>query len=174
MTEENQTSPETDCAVLEGPTKYVRQHIVEALPMNRGDYNKSRGWTPPEGEDQTVDGYKVFYPDGYVSWCPKKQFEESARPFVGQTFGMALEWLKRGYRVARCGWNGKGMYLWLLPAASVKAEWCKEPHLKELAEKAGGEVECLGSIRMKTSDGKVLTGWLASQTDMLAEDWFVV
>jgi len=86
-------------------------------------------------------------------------------------FGEAIEAMKNGKRVTRKGWNGKNMYLWLLPAATVKAEWCKEPHLKTLAEENGGEVECLGSIRMKTADNKVLTGWLASQTDMLSEDW---
>lgn len=90
------------------------------------------------------------------------------------TFGQALQELKLGNKVARAGWNGKGMYLWLLPAAQVKAEWCKEPHLKSLAEANGGEIEALGSIRMLTADKKVLTGWLASQTDMLSEDWVVV
>lgn len=93
---------------------------------------------------------------------------------TGLTFGDALELLKAGKRVAREGWNGKGMYLWLLPAASVKAEWCKEPHLKGLAEANGGEIECLGSIRMLTANKEVLTGWLASQTDMLAADWVEV
>lgn len=88
-------------------------------------------------------------------------------------FGEAIEAMKNGKMVTRKGWNGKGMYLWLLPAAMVKAEWCKEPHLKTLAEANGGEVECLGSIRMKTADNKVLTGWLASQTDMLSEDWMI-
>lgn len=87
------------------------------------------------------------------------------------TFGDAIEALKAGKKVARSGWNGKGMYLWLLPAASVPAEWCKEPHLKALAEANGGTLDCLASIRMKTADGKVLTGWLASQTDMMADDW---
>lgn len=86
-------------------------------------------------------------------------------------FGDAIEALKEGKKVTRTGWNGKGMYLWLMPAATVKAEWCREPHLKEIAENNGGEVECLGSIRMKTADNKVLTGWLASQTDILSEDW---
>ena len=37
-----------------------------------------------------------------------------------------------------------------------------------------GEIRFLGSIRMRTATGGVLTGWLASQTDMLAEDWVVV
>lgn len=93
---------------------------------------------------------------------------------MNKTFGEALEALKQGKRIAREGWNGKGMYLWLLPAASVKAEWCREPHLKEVAEANGGEIEALGSIRMMTADRKVLTGWLASQTDMLSEDWTVL
>lgn len=89
-------------------------------------------------------------------------------------FGWAIHAIKQGKRVARAGWNGKGMYLWLLPAAMVKAEWCREEHLKALAEDNGGEIEALGSIRMITADKKVLTGWLASQTDMLSEDWEIV
>ena len=91
-----------------------------------------------------------------------------------KTFGNAIAALKNGKRVSRAGWNGKGMYLWLLPAAKVKAEWCREPHLKAVAEANGGEIEALGSIRMMTADKQVLTGWLASQTDMLAEDWTIL
>lgn len=90
------------------------------------------------------------------------------------TFGEALEALKQGKKVARKGWNGKGMYLWLKPAAIIKAEWCKDPILRDIAEANGGEVEALGTICMKTADGKILTGWLASQTDMLLEDWVIV
>lgn len=93
---------------------------------------------------------------------------------ITPTFGWAIEQLKLGNRVRRAGWNGKGMYLWLLPAAMVKAEWCREPHLKAMAEANGGEIEALGSIRMMTADKKVLTGWLASQTDILSEDWELV
>lgn len=59
-------------------------------------------------------------------------------------------------------------------ATKVKAEWCKEPHLKKLAEANGGEIEALGTIRMLTADKKILTGWLASQTDVLSEDWVIV
>ena len=89
-------------------------------------------------------------------------------------FGKAIVALKEGKKVARKGWNGKGMYLWLMPATSVKAEWCKEPHLKALAEQNGGEIDALGTIRMLTADKKILTGWLASQTDILSEDWEIV
>lgn len=154
--------------------QYIRCHIVKATPMMRGDYNKYRGWEIPANENPADEGYHVVYPDGYESWCPKAQFEDAGRPVDGMTFGMAIEAMKRGKKVARRGWNGKGMYLWLLPAANVKAEWCKEEHLKALAEQNGGEFECLASIRMKTADNKVLTGWLASQTDMLSDDWVII
>lgn len=90
-------------------------------------------------------------------------------------FGWAINALKAGHKVTRKGWNGKGMFLWLMPATNVKADWCKEPVLKKLAEDNGGEIPCLGTIRMYTHDSTgrkaVLTGWLASQSDMLEEDW---
>ena len=88
-------------------------------------------------------------------------------------FGEAIEAMKNGKFATRKGWNGKNMYLWYMPPATVKSEWCKEPHLKAIADDNGGKVECLGSIRMKTADNKVLTGWLASQTDIMAEDWAI-
>lgn len=89
-------------------------------------------------------------------------------------FGTAIQLMKEGCKVTREGWNGKGMFLWQLPAQTVPVDWIKEPILKGIAEANGGSVECLSSIRMKTADGKVLTGWLASQTDMVAEDWMLV
>lgn len=164
--------------------RYIGTKIVKAREMTRGEYNAYRGWTPPHGEDQSVPGYLVEYEDGgeanhpkhagYISWSPKDVFERAYRTTTGLTFGLAVCALKAGRRVSRLGWNGKGMYLWLLPAANVKADWCCEPHLKEMAEANGGSIECLGSIRMMTADKKVLTGWLASQTDVLAEDWQIV
>lgn len=105
---------------------------------------------------------------------PTYQERKSMEQTENLNFGAAIEALKAGRRVSRSGWNGKGMYLWLLPAAKVKAEWCREPHLKAMAEANGGEIEALGSIRMMTADKKVLTGWLASQTDVLAEDWTIL
>ena len=89
-------------------------------------------------------------------------------------FGDAIKALKEGKKVARKEWNGKNMHLWLKPAAIIKAEWCKDPMLKEIVDANGGEAEALGTICMKTADNKILTGWLASQTDMLCEDWEVV
>jgi hypothetical protein len=89
-------------------------------------------------------------------------------------FGKAIEALKKGERVQRQGWNGKNMFLWLKPATVIKSEWCKDEKLKALIDSNGGEMEGLGTICMKTADNKILTGWLASQTDMLSEDWQIV
>ena len=88
-------------------------------------------------------------------------------------FGKAIEALKSGKKVARSEWN-IGMFLWLKPAATVKAEWCKDPMLKGLAEANGGKIEALGTICMFTAQKQILSGWLASQTDVLAEDWVII
>jgi hypothetical protein len=158
--------------------KYIRCHFVEATPMTRGAYNKKRGWTLPKDENPKDKGYLVKYPDGYVSWCPKAQFEAAGRPVDGMTFGMAIEAMKAGKKVARAGWNGKGMFLWLKPATTIKAEWCKDEMLKGLVEANGGEILGLGTICMYTHDSTgrkaILTGWLASQSDMLFDDWQIV
>ena len=55
--------------------KYIRCHLVEATPMTRGAYNKKRGLRILENLNPKDKGYLVKYPDGYVSWCPKAQFE---------------------------------------------------------------------------------------------------
>ena len=90
-------------------------------------------------------------------------------------FGKAIELLKAGRKVTRRGWNGKGMFLWLKPGAEIKAEWCKDPVLKKLAEDNGGTIIGLPTICMFTHDSTgrqaILTGWLASQSDMLLDDW---
>lgn len=90
------------------------------------------------------------------------------------TFGQAIDALKRGWKVARQGWNGKDMWLWLKPETMVKSEWCHDPELKKIADKKGGEIRALGTICMKTADNNILTGWLASQTDVLSNDWVLV
>ena len=89
-------------------------------------------------------------------------------------FGQAIEALKEGKKVSRTGWNGKNMYLWLKPPTIIKSDWCKDPMLKDIVDNNGGEMEALGTICMKTADNKILTGWLASQTDMLSEDWVIL
>lgn len=79
---------------------------------------------------------------------------------MNMTFGDALEKLKAGKRVSRAGWNGKGMWLTLIRAGNASFQGLDMQ-------------DCIG---MKTASpiGEIQPGWLASQADMLAEDWEVV
>ena len=89
-------------------------------------------------------------------------------------FGGAIEALKQGKLVSRKGWNGKNMFLWMKEEIQIESQYCKDPVLKQICEMNGGSVFCLPTICMKTATNEVLTGWLASQTDMLCCDWFIV
>lgn len=95
-------------------------------------------------------------------------------PKKNLNFGQALERLKNGNLVTREGWNGKNMFLWLKQGFEIKTEFCKDPILKQLCENNDGSIIGLPAICMKTADNKVMTGWVPTQTDMMAEDWFVV
>lgn len=88
-------------------------------------------------------------------------------------FGKAIEALKAGNRVARAGWNGKGMFLWLNKGSYAGAS---EPlicgvHASLFDDGNLGTVTRMPNINMRAADGSTVIGWLASQTDMLAEDW---
>ena len=92
--------------------------------------------------------------------------------YYNLTFGEALELLKDGAKIQREGWNGKDMFLFMLEAGRIPKSAITDEALKKIAYKLEGDYfEALGSIRMFTADKKILTGWLASQTDLLAEDW---
>jgi len=84
-------------------------------------------------------------------------------------FSEALVAVKNGRLISRAGWNGKGMFLFLVPGSTFKVS--REPLLGILGE--GTEVRYHAHIDMKTADGQVVP-WLASQTDLLAEDWGVL
>lgn len=90
---------------------YIGVKVVEAEPTSRGEYNEYRGWQIPRDENPEDEGYHIRYPDGYESWCPKKQFNEAYRKCDNMTFGIAIEAMKKGNKVARRGWNGKGMFV---------------------------------------------------------------
>lgn len=81
-------------------------------------------------------------------------------------FGFVIRGLKEGRRFARAGWNGKGMFIFLVPGSVFVVN--REPLLSLLGE--GTEVQYHAHIDMKTAQGYIVP-WLASQPDMLAEDW---
>lgn len=89
-------------------------------------------------------------------------------------FGEAIEALKKGSRVARQGWNGKGMYLALQAGSVITREQARGGVAKCLAESGQETITICPHIDMKAADGTCVVGWLASQTDMLSEDWVIV
>lgn len=89
-------------------------------------------------------------------------------------FGEAIEALKEGKRVARKGWNGKGMFLYLTQGSEVPYAKLKKETQKALITCPDPVVNINAHIDMFAADGSVVIGWLASQTDMLSEDWYLV
>lgn len=85
------------------------------------------------------------------------------------SFSDALEALKLGARVQRAGWNGKGMFLFLIPGSTFEVN---RPPLLGIYP-AGTVVNYCPHIDMKTADDKIVP-WLASQTDILADDWSAI
>ena len=145
--------------------KYVGTKMLEARPMNRGEYNKYRGWLIPANENPNDEGYLVKYQDGYESWSPKDIFEESYKDCMGMSFGIALELAKKGLKIARVGWNGKNQHIELASNISYTSSDGKVVNCDHdaIGNKAIAFVGTSG----------VQMGWLASQADMLAEDWIL-
>ena len=151
------------------------------IAMTRLEYNQFRGWELPADENGADEGFLVEYVDGgkantaeytgYVSWSPKDVFENTYRATKeGLPFSMVLDLVRnQGARAARKGWNGKGMFIFLVPGSTFTVN--REPLLSILGE--GKEVKYHGHIDMKTADGMIVP-WLASQTDILADDWMVI
>lgn len=88
------------------------------------------------------------------------------------SFGDAISALKHGHKVARKGWNGKGMFLTAQAGSIVNGTQMRNKHLKEYY--GDKDVTIMPHIDMKAADDSLVVGWLASQTDMLAHDWCIV
>lgn len=139
--------------------KYIGTKIVEAEP-------DVCIWKDQKtGDIHIEDGYKITYKDGYVSASPKDVFEEAYRPIEAMNFGLAIEAAKMGHRIARHGWNGEGQYVEL-------------GHDFQYDTYNGGIVSYHEDIKGQAlvfvgTRGRQV-GWLASQADMLADDWYIV
>lgn len=104
---------------------------------------------------------------------------------INLDFGQALVALKSGNVVARHGWNGKGMFIYLnkgavdlstsdAPGAPDSITHVNSVRIGLFERWQGNIVTRMPNINMKAADGSTVTGWLASQTDMLADDWEIV
>lgn len=84
-------------------------------------------------------------------------------------FGQAIELLKAGYKVARKGWNGKGMFVYYVPANSYPVQTgAAKSYFGE-----GAMVPYNAYLAIKNVDETVST-WVPSVNDCLSEDWTVI
>lgn len=112
-------------------------------------------------------------------WLVSKQYFESNFEEISSTlkstnmsFGEALTAIKNGFKVARSGWNGKGMWIALGKGVSaLPADKFWNLHSKQHAIENGGYANVDQYIIMKTASGSICMGWLASQADILSNDW---
>lgn len=162
---------------------------VEAL--DEGKKVRLPEWRGYWFKDQDGE-YCALTKDGDIvkSWTQDKGLKERTDWEIanGLDFGWAICALKAGKLVTRAGWNGKGMFLFIRPADELDASFVIDKvksvpqSLKEYligqysfsnTEKENGNntVKFSAYICMKAADGSIVNGWLASQTDMLAEDW---
>ena len=151
--------------------QYIGSKVVNACPAYRCTFPGGMVTYAGVGdiiptECKIEEGYRIRYEDGYLSWSPKAVFEKAYRETPGLSFGLAIEAAKMGKKIARAGWNGKNQYVELAYCISYKnnaAEIVNVNHCN-IGNKAFAFVGTSG----------VQMGWLASQADMLADDWQIV
>lgn len=111
----------------------------------------------------------------------EKVISEKSVQSENLNFGQAIEALKEGKAASRQGWNSKGMFVYLnkgshdFPEEAGKLFDKIESIKISLFENGDkGTITRLPNLNMKSASGSTVTGWLASQTDMLAEDWCIL
>ncbi len=156
--------------------QYIGTKIIQAEPAKR--YWMPGGTKVIAGNSEIVaqeivaeavcydTGYKAWYSDGYVSFSPEEVFEKAYRRTDGMNFGLAIEAAKMGKKIARKGWNGKGQYVEL--ATSISYVNADNGIVNVLHQNIGNK-----ALAFVGTSG-VQLGWLASQADMLADDWYIV
>lgn len=132
--------------------KYLGVKIIpEAEPMDECKFLRE-----VKGQDtsdrETRPGYKVVYPDGYVSWSPKDVFEEAYREINGLTFGLAIEAAKKGYGFRLSKWS---------PEVNIRLQ-------------APDENSKMTAPYLYVTSRFGCAPWNPTQIELLAEDWEVV
>lgn len=146
-------NPDKGCV----PLKYLAKSLELLADADVAYFD--RGWESARGcriENQCAIEYGIDKIEDYTNGSLEQ----------GYNFGTALEILKHGGKVAREGWNGKKQYIQLATGISYSS-----PD----GEIVNCEHDAIGNkaIAFVGTSG-VQMGWLASQADMLAEDWVVV
>ena len=122
---------------------------------------------------ETKEAYDAWHATGIKELCQGNILPKDEQCSVSEdfSFGHAIASLKLGHRVARAGWNGKGMFLYYVPENKYPAS--RNEHGTMVGVFEDDMVPYGAYIAMKTAQNNVVP-WLASQTDVLAEDWQIV
>lgn len=94
-------------------------------------------------------------------------------------FGEALEFVNTGNKIARKGWNGKNMFVFQRPSDTLKCDFIEKvkslpESVKQFLVLQNKDVEFTAYLCLYSADGKIVNGWLPSQTDMQANDWMII
>ena len=161
---------------------FIGTKVINAVPMNRADYNTFRDWDLPDDENGEDFGYLVEYLDGgkpniveysgYVSWSPLEVFDNAYKSLNALTFGDAIHFAKQGAKIARAGWNGSGMYALIMPGYP-EGVLANEATAKVHGVEIGSIIKIQPYWVIVNSQGEVST-WAPSSSDSLAEDWYIL
>lgn len=114
------------------------------------------------GASETMFSFDANYPQ-------KENLGSSPFPLTGLSFGLAIDMVKKGHKIQRAGWNGKRMFVYYVPDGRYPA---RTDPAKSIAD-PDGNVSYGAYLAIKTVSGEVIP-WLASQADMLADDWRII
>lgn len=157
--------------------QYIGTKMIKAEPALRAttvtgekiivsvDYPLDRAWV-------LEVGYRVVYEDGYESWSPEDVFEKAYRETNGMNFGLAIEAAKMGHKITRRGWNGKGMWV-VYRTGYPEGIPCNKNTAEAVGIPEGTLFKVRPYLQMKCVDDSFQM-WLASQSDILADDWEIV
>lgn len=143
---------------------YIGTKIIEAEPC--------AAWKNFGNHKIGDPGYKVRYEDGYESWSPKDVFEKAYRPMDGLPFGLALEAMKKGHKVTRRGWNGKGQWV-VYRTGYPDGIPCNKNTADAVGIPEGSLFKVRPYFQLKCVDD-TFQMWFASVSDMLEEDWVIL
>lgn len=172
-------------------------HFVWAKEMCEFDYITSRISNLTTDQARNLDrkdrpGYMVRFRGVEATvWIPQLVFKtmysevkSNNQSIMEQktnlSFGQALEALKAGKKVCRIGWNDKNMWIALTPGSELPLHEARCGAVKARASELDTStnqiltINILPHIDMKSATGEIVIGWLASQTDMLVNDWCIL
>lgn len=153
--------------ILCSPVAQALQQLVDTAQFCTGEL--SGKWIADNGIEVHIEAIPQDFTSLDAGAPLPARSDEGRYGIAGMTFGQAIEVLKTGGTVARKGWNGKGMFVYMVPPASYPVQTgAAVAHFG-----AGSMVPYAAYLAIKTVDGTVST-WAPSVGDCLAEDWVVL